>query len=200
MNVSGAYCDFGIYETAMLGMVCQPSGIATASARVKIAAEGKSVLAFGNRRMHPGIAGVLDRSCYIGGCDGVSSRFGADLTGTEPVGTVPHALMLVMGSNEAAFRAFDEIIEPEVPRVMLIDTFEDERAAAVAAAKLIKDLKANIDLTSSTIHEDQIWESGEASILGIYISKLHVLPFFKAVKKPSCQNFMHAGIIIRAVN
>ena len=150
MNVSGAYCDFGIYETAMLGMVCQPSGIATASARVKIAAEGKSVLAFGNRRMHPGIAGVLDRSCYIGGCDGVSSRFGADLTGTEPVGTVPHALMLVMGSNEAAFRAFDEIIEPEVPRVMLIDTFEDERAAAVAACKSVKDLKGvRLDTPSS---------------------------------------------------
>ena len=150
MNVSGAYCDFGIYETAMLGMVCQPSGIATASARVKIAAEGKTVLAFGNRRMHPGIAGVLDRSCYIGGCDGVSSRFGADLTGTEPAGTVPHALMLVMGSNEAAFKAFDEIIEPEVPRVMLIDTFEDERAAAVAAAKLIKDLKGvRLDTPSS---------------------------------------------------
>ena len=150
MNVSGAYADFGIYETAMLGMICQPSGIATASARVKIAAKGKTVLAFGNRRMHPGIAGVLDRSCYIGGCDGVSSRFGAELTGTEPAGTVPHALMLVMGSNEAAFEAFDRIIEPEVPRVMLIDTFEDERVAAVAAAKLIKNLKGvRLDTPSS---------------------------------------------------
>ena len=64
--------------------------------------------------------------------------------------------------------------------------------------KLFKDLEAYIDLTSSTIHEDQIRESGKASILGIYISKLHVLPFFKAVKKPSCKDFMHAGIIIRA--
>lgn len=150
MNISGAYAQFGIFETAILGMVCQPSGIATASARVKIAAKGKTVLAFGNRRMHPGIAGVLDRSCYIGGCDGVSSRFGAELIGTEPVGTVPHALMLVMGSNEAAFKAFDEIIEPEVPRVMLIDTFEDERKAAVAAARLIKDLKGvRLDTPSS---------------------------------------------------
>ncbi|MFA6642651.1 MAG: nicotinate phosphoribosyltransferase, partial [Methanomethylophilus sp.] len=141
MNVAGAYTDFGIYETAMLGMLCQPSGIATAAARVKCAAKGKTVLAFGNRRMHPGIAGVIDRSCYIGGCDGVSSPFGADLCGTEAVGTVPHALMLVMGSNEAAFKAFDEIIEPSVPRIMLIDTFEDERAAALAACRTIKDLK-----------------------------------------------------------
>ena len=80
----------------------------------------------------------------------MSSRFGAELTGTEPVGTVPHALMLVMGSNEAAFKAFDEIIEPEVPRVMLIDTFEDERKAAVAAARLVKDLKGvRLDTPSS---------------------------------------------------
>ncbi|AGI47529.1 Nicotinic acid phosphoribosyltransferase [Thermoplasmatales archaeon BRNA1] len=150
MNVAGAYADFGIYETAMLGMVCQPSGIATASARVKIASKGKTVLAFGNRRMHPGIAGVIDRSCYIGGCDGVASPFGADLCGTEAVGTVPHALMLVMGSNEAAFKAFDEVIDPKVGRVMLIDTFEDERKAAVAAAGLIKDLKGvRLDTPSS---------------------------------------------------
>jgi len=141
MNVAGAYTDFGIYETAMLGMLCQPSGIATAASRVKCAAKGKTVLAFGNRRMHPGLAGVIDRSCYIGGCDGVSSPFGAGLCGTEAVGTVPHALMLVMGSNEAAFKAFDEIIEPSVPRIMLIDTFEDERAAALAACRTIKDLK-----------------------------------------------------------
>ncbi|MCK9322709.1 MAG: nicotinate phosphoribosyltransferase [Candidatus Methanomethylophilaceae archaeon] len=141
MNIFGRYTDFGVMETAMLGMLCQPSGIATAAARVKIAAKNKTVLAFGNRRMHPAIAGVLDRSCYIGGCDGVSSRMGGDIIGKEPVGTVPHALMLLMGSNEAAFRAFDKIIEPEVPRIMLIDTFSDERAAALDACRIIKDLK-----------------------------------------------------------
>jgi len=141
MNIAGAYTDFGIYETALLGMMCQPSGVATAAARVKVAAKGKPLLAFGDRRMHPGLAGVLDRSCYIGGCDGVASPFGAALCGTEAVGTVPHALMLVMGSNEAAFKAFDEVIEPSVPRIMLIDTFEDERAAALAACRTIKDLK-----------------------------------------------------------
>ena len=150
INISGAYSDFGVYETAMLGMICQPSGVATSSARVKCAAKGKTVFAFGNRRMHPGIAGVLDRSCFIGGCDGVSSTFGADICGTEAVGTVPHALMLTMGSNEAAFKAFDEIIDPKVPRIMLIDTFEDERAAAVAACKSVKDLKGvRLDTPSS---------------------------------------------------
>ena len=141
MSIYGAYTDFGITETSILGMLCQPSGIATKAARIKIAAKGKTVFAFGNRRMHPAISGVIDRSAYIGGCDAVSSRMGGEIIGKEPLGTTPHALMLMMGSNEVAFKAFDEIIEPGVPRIMLIDTFSDERTGAMDACKAVKDLK-----------------------------------------------------------
>ncbi|MDN5357657.1 MAG: nicotinate phosphoribosyltransferase [Candidatus Methanomethylophilaceae archaeon] len=140
MNFIGNYVDFGIMETAILGMICQPTGVATKASRVKIAAQGKPVIAFGNRRMHPAIAGVLDRSAYIGGCDDVSSGIGGDIIGKEPLGTVPHALTLMMGSNDAAFRAFDEIIDPRVPRIMLIDTFSDERSAAIEACRSVKNL------------------------------------------------------------
>lgn len=141
INIRGVYSEFGGMETAALGMICHPSGVATAAARTKIAAAGKNVIAFGNRRMHPAISGVLDRSAYIGGCDAVSSRIGADIIGQEPIGTVPHSLMLLVGNNETAFKAFDEIIEPDVPRIMLIDTFSDERTAAIEACRSIKDLK-----------------------------------------------------------
>lgn len=141
MNIYGSYGSFGEMETAALGMMCHPSGVATAAARTKIAAGGKTVIAFGNRRMHPAISGMLDRSAYIGGCDAVSSRIGADIIGQEPIGTVPHSLMLLIGSNEAAFKAFDQVIERSVPRIMLIDTFSDERAAAIEACKAVEDLK-----------------------------------------------------------
>ena len=46
----------------------------------------------------------------------------------------------MMGSNDAAFRAFDEIIDSSVPRIMLIDTFSDERTAAIEACKSVKNL------------------------------------------------------------
>lgn len=140
MNFVGNYVDFGVMETAILGMICQPTGVATKASRVKMAAQGKPVIAFGNRRMHPAIAGVLDRSAYIGGCDDVSSGIGGDIIGKEPLGTVPHALTLMMGSNDAAFRAFDEVIDPKVPRIMLIDTFSDERSAAIEACRSVKNL------------------------------------------------------------
>ncbi|MCL2712991.1 MAG: nicotinate phosphoribosyltransferase [Methanomassiliicoccaceae archaeon] len=150
MNINGEYTKFGEMETAILGMLCHPSGVATAAARVRCAAKDKKIMAFGNRRMHPSISEVLDRSAYIGGCDDVASKIGADIIGREAVGTVPHSLMLIMGSDEAAFRAFDETIEKSVPRIMLIDTFSDEREASINACNIIKGLKGvRLDTPSS---------------------------------------------------
>jgi nicotinate phosphoribosyltransferase len=135
MEISGKYLDFGRYETALLGLICQASGIATMAARCKKAAGGKEVVSFGTRRMHPTIAPLIERNAYIGGCDGVSAGLGARLIETEPVGTMPHALILIMGDTVKATRAFDEVIEPAVRRVSLIDTFNDEKIEAVHVAK-----------------------------------------------------------------
>ena len=91
MEISGKYLDFGQYETALLGMICQASGIATMAARCKKAAGKKEVISFGARRVHPTIAPLIERNAYIGGCDGVSVGLGAKLAGIEPSGTMPHA-------------------------------------------------------------------------------------------------------------
>ena len=134
MELSGKYLDFGQYETALLGLICQASGIATMAARCKKAAGKKEVISFGTRRMHPTIAPLIERNAYIGGCDGVSAGLGAKLIEREPVGTMPHALILIMGDTVKATRAFDEVIEPTVRRVSLIDTFNDEKIEAVNVA------------------------------------------------------------------
>jgi nicotinate phosphoribosyltransferase len=58
--------------------------------------------------------------------------------------------MLIMGNDEEAFKAFDEIIEDSVPRIMLVDTFSDEREASINACNVIKDLKGvRLDTPSS---------------------------------------------------
>jgi nicotinate phosphoribosyltransferase len=140
MSIHGRYIDFGEMETSILGMLCHPSGVATRSARCKQAAEGKPLLSFGNRRMHPAISPMLDRSSYIGGCDDVASPRGAELIGKQPVGTVPHALMLLMGSDEAALKAFDAVMPPSVPRIMLVDTYDDEKGGALKACHTLPGL------------------------------------------------------------
>ena len=134
MEIAGRYLDFGQYETTILGLICQASGIATRAARCKKAAGSKEVISFGARRMHPTIAPLIERNAYIGGCDGVSVSLGAKLIAKEPVGTMPHALILIMGDTVRATEAFDEVIEPKVRRVSLIDTFNDEKIEALNVA------------------------------------------------------------------
>ncbi|UCF72905.1 MAG: hypothetical protein JSW35_00045 [Deltaproteobacteria bacterium] len=75
-EISGRYLDFGQYETTLLGLICQASGI----------------------------------------------------------GTMAHALILIMGDTVQATKAFDEVIEPGVRRVSLIDTFNDEKIEAINVA------------------------------------------------------------------
>ena len=144
--IEGPYGDFCTLETPMLGLICQASGVATRSARIKKIAGNKLVLAFGIRRMHPAIAPMLDRASYIGGLDGVSSLIGAEAIGIKPSGTMPHALIITMRSQIEAWKAFDEIMPPDVPRVCLVDTYLDEKVEAVMAADLLKDRLAAVRL------------------------------------------------------
>ena len=141
MEVHGKYLDFGRYETALLGLICQATGVATMAARCRKAAGKRQVISFGARRMHPAIVPMVDRNAYIGGCDGVSVGLGARLAGQEPAGTMPHALILITGDTVQATKAFHEVIEPEVRRVSLIDTFNDEKIEALNVAMALgKDL------------------------------------------------------------
>ena len=137
LQIEGFYEEFGIYETALLGMLSQASGIATAALRTKIAAKFKPVYSFGIRHMHPAIAPMIDRSAFIGGCDGVSGVLGAEMMGEKPVGTMPHALILVVGDQVKAWKYFDEVVEQEVPRTALVDTLCDEKFEALMAAEAL---------------------------------------------------------------
>jgi nicotinate phosphoribosyltransferase len=55
---------------------------------------------------------------------------------------MPHALVIMMGDQREAFRAYGEIIDPSVPRVVLTDTFYDEKAEALMAAEEIPGLRS----------------------------------------------------------
>jgi nicotinate phosphoribosyltransferase len=100
--------------------------------------EGKTLISFGIRRMHPALSPMIDRASYIGGFNGVSSLSGAKLLGIEPSGTMPHALIIVLGDQVKAWKAFDEVVSPKVPRVALVDTYSDEKMEAIMAAETLK--------------------------------------------------------------
>jgi nicotinate phosphoribosyltransferase len=137
LELEGMYTDFGLFETSLLGLLCQASGVATKAARCKKAAGNRKVISFGARRIHPIIAPMVERNAFIGGCDGVSVVKNAELIGEEPAGTMPHALILIMGDTVEATKAFDEVIHPKVRRVSLIDTFNDEKIEAIRVAEAL---------------------------------------------------------------
>ncbi|MBN1225506.1 MAG: nicotinate phosphoribosyltransferase [Deltaproteobacteria bacterium] len=139
MEIEGEYTHFGIYETALLGFLCQASGVATRAARCKKVAGMRGVISFGARRMHPSITPMIERNAYIGGCDGVATLIAADLIGEKAIGTMPHALIVIMGDSTSASRAFDEVIDRNVNRIALVDTFGDEKFETLNVARALGD-------------------------------------------------------------
>jgi len=135
--IEGYYDDFAVYETAILGILRHYSSIASKAARVKRLLMDKTVLFFGLRAVHPAIAPMVDRAAYIGGVDAVSGVLSEKYLGVKPSGTMPHALILAFGDQREAWKAFDEVVEPDVPRIMLVDTLFDEREEALMAARLL---------------------------------------------------------------
>lgn len=144
LAVKGPYRRFAELETPLLGLLCQASGVATAAARCRIAAGERTLLSFGARRMHPAITPMIERNAYVGGCDSVSAIAAAALLGIAPTGTMPHALVLVLGDTVRAARAFDAAFGDDVPTIVLIDTFQDEKFEALRVAEALGERLAGI--------------------------------------------------------
>ncbi len=141
MVLEGRYVDFCLYETPLLGLLCQASGITTMAARVRQAAGDKTVLSFGIRRSHPVLAPMIDRSSYLGGFDAVSSLIGAELLKKQATGTMPHSLIIALGDQVKAWKSFDKYMPKDVQRIALVDTYFDEKTEAIMAAEALgKDL------------------------------------------------------------
>jgi nicotinate phosphoribosyltransferase len=134
LRIRARYRRFGLYETAFLGMLAQSTGWATAARDCVEVAAPDPVISFGARHVHPDITDVLDYAAIVGGCVGASTPAGARLAGLAPTGTMPHSLVLIFGDTVEAALAFDRHVGPEVPRIVLVDTFKDEAEEALRVA------------------------------------------------------------------
>lgn len=141
LRITGPYSVFGPYETALLGILASSSAWATASRECKEAAGGAPFFCFGARHIHPAVAPVMERAAVVGGADGAACILGAKLAGREPVGTIPHALVLIMGDTVKTAVAYNTHMPKDAPRTILVDTFHDEAEESLrVAAALGKDM------------------------------------------------------------
>jgi nicotinate phosphoribosyltransferase len=162
LRIRARYRRFGLYETAILGMLAQSTGWATAAREVVGVAAPQPVISFGARHVHPDVTDVLDYAAIVGGCVGASTPAGARLAGLAPTGTMPHSLVMIFGDTVEAALAFDRGFGPDVPRIVLVDTFKDEAEEALRVAHALGDRLYGIRLdtpaergrvTADLVHE-----------------------------------------------
>ncbi len=146
MRIQGPYQEFGIHETAILGILASSCGWATAAAECKEAADGAGLLSFGARHVHPAVAPVMERAAIIGGADGASCILGAKLMDREPMGTLPHAVFLIVGDTVEVAKTYDELLPPDAARLILVDTFKDEAEETLRVAEALGKKLAGIRL------------------------------------------------------
>ncbi len=142
MVVAGKYLEFARFETAILGFICHSSGISTKAFRAKLAAGEKRILSFGTRRQHPALAAMIERAAWIAGVDGVSNYAAEKYLGIESLGTMPHALIISFGDQVKAWKAYHEVVDENVPRTMLVDTYCDEKTEAIRAVENVERVDA----------------------------------------------------------
>jgi len=139
LRITAPYQSYGVYETAIVGMLAHGSGWTTAARQCCDAAGAIPIISFGARHVHPAVAGLMDYAAVVGGCAGCSSVSGARLAGVSASGTMPHALIIIVGDTVKATMLFDKHMPADIPRVALVDTFKDEAEESLRVAAALKD-------------------------------------------------------------
>ncbi len=111
-----------VIETLALNQIGFQSIIASKTARVVEAAQGRTVVDFGGRRAHGLDAAVKGaRAAYVAGAAATSSVLAGKTYGIPISGTMAHSFVQVHTSEAEAFRDFATIF-PET--VLLVDTYD----------------------------------------------------------------------------
>jgi nicotinate phosphoribosyltransferase len=158
MRVRAPYSRFGRLETAILGMLASCSGWATGAREVVEAAAGKRVISFGARHVHPLVGPIMEYAAVLAGCVGCATPLGAELAGlAAPSGTMPHAMILIVGDTVEAALAFDRHMPGDVLRIVLVDTFKDEAEESLRVAEAMRERLRGVRL-------DTPWERGRVTV------------------------------------
>jgi nicotinate phosphoribosyltransferase len=137
LTVRGTFAECVVLETLSLSILNHDTAIASAAARMVIAADGRPIIEMGSRRTHEQAAVAAARAAYIAGFAGSSNLAAQRHYGVPALGTSAHAFTLLHttadGSDEcAAFRA--QVDALGVNTTLLVDTYDITTGVANAVA------------------------------------------------------------------
>lgn len=135
-----------LLETLVVQLMSASTGVATAAARLCLAAGGRPVMEFGSRRWPDPVAGVLAaRAAYIGGTSATSNAEAAMRTGIPVMGTMPDTFLAAYGDDPLAIRAFRQYF----PGLCHLSLSEPDMESALdrfkAFAKEVQSVRVDLD-------------------------------------------------------
>ena len=141
LRVSGPMLDCQLLETALLNIIGFQTLVATKTARVVQAAQGRPVAEFGLRRAQGPDGGVaVARASYVAGCASTSNILAGRRYGIPVSGTHAHSWVLSFPSELEAFRAFAKSSPKNC--TLLVDTY-DVREGVENAIAVAREMEAD---------------------------------------------------------
>ena len=130
LTVEGTFGDGLLLETLALSVLNHDSAIASAAARMVVAAQGRPLLEMGSRRTHEQAAVAAARAAWVAGFAATSNLEAGRVYGLPTVGTSAHAFVLAHRSEREAFAA--QVATQGPGTTLLVDTYDGPQAIATA--------------------------------------------------------------------
>src|SRR5918994_446635 len=130
LTVEGTFAEAVVLETLALSVLNHDSAIATAAARMSVAAGDRPLAEMGSRRAGEESAVAAARAAYITGFGATSTLEAGRRWGIPTMGTAAHAWTLLHDSEEEAFRS--QIDALGTSTTLLVDTYDTTRGVETA--------------------------------------------------------------------
>ncbi|UYG15921.1 nicotinate phosphoribosyltransferase [Brachybacterium huguangmaarense] len=122
LTVHGTFGEALILETVVLSVLNHDSAVASAAARMVIAAQGRPLIEMGSRRVHERAAVAAARAAYVAGFATTSNLEAGRSFGVPVAGTAAHASVLARPSEREAFAA--QVAQSGPDTTILVDTYD----------------------------------------------------------------------------
>jgi nicotinate phosphoribosyltransferase len=130
LTIEGTFAEAVVLETLALSVLNHDSAVATAAARMSIAAGDRPLAEMGSRRAGEESAVAAARAAYITGFGATSNLEAGRRWGIPTMGTAAHAWTLLHDTEEDAFRSQIEALGTGT--TLLVDTYDTRRGVELA--------------------------------------------------------------------
>lgn len=130
LTVEATFAEAVVLETVALSILNHDSAVATAAARMSIAAGDRPLAEMGSRRASETSAVAAARAAYIVGFAATSNLEAGRTWGIPTMGTAAHAWTLLHDDEEQAFRS--QVDALGLDTTLLVDTYDIREGVATA--------------------------------------------------------------------